>query len=99
METIKLKTRTFTETEFSVPKYFKISNHYYMIIDEINYLLVKSTIENSLTVYPEISILGVEWSSGRWLVSQMEKNLIPITEQEFRDEYTKANVLLLNYLN
>jgi hypothetical protein len=36
METIKIQTSHFVEIEFNVPKYFKIANHYQMILDENN---------------------------------------------------------------
>ena len=99
METIKIKTRTYLDTEFQVPKYFKVAHHHYMIIDDKNYLFVKSELENSLYFYPEISIGQIEVFSSRWYEYSIKQELIPITEQEFRDEYTKANVLFLKYLN
>ena len=99
METIKIKTTHFVETEFEIPKYFKIGHHYQMIIDDKNYLFLKSELENSLLIYPEISINPISYSAGRWYEHSIKQELIPISEQEFKDEYTKANVLLLNYLN
>ena len=99
METIKIKTTHFVETEFNVPKYFKIAHHYQMILDENIYLFVKSNMETSLLVYPEISIGQITWSAARWHEAQIKQELIEVTEQEFKDEYTKASVLLLNYLN
>jgi hypothetical protein len=99
METIKIKTSHFVETEFNIPKYFKIGLHYQMILDDKTYLFVKANLESSLLVYPEISINQISYSAGRWYDESIKQQLIPITEQEFKDEYTKANVLLLNYLN
>jgi hypothetical protein len=99
MEMIKIKTRTYFESEFQVPKYFKIAHHHYMIIDDNNYLFVKSNLEYSLIIYPEISIGKIEVFSSRWYEYSIKQELIPISEQEFKDEYTKASVLLLNYLN
>jgi hypothetical protein len=99
METIKIKTTHFVETEFNVPKYFKIGHHYQMILDDKTYLFVKANLESSLLVYPEISIAQISYSAGRWYDESIKQQLIPISEQEFKDEYTKANVLLLNYLN
>lgn len=99
METIKIKTTTLLEAEFEVPKYFRIAHHYQMILDAENYLFVKSHLDNGLLVYPEISIGQITWSSSRWHDASIKQELIPVTEQEFKDEYTKANVLLLNYLN
>jgi hypothetical protein len=99
METIKIKARTYLDTEFQVPKYFKIAHHHYMIIDDKNYLFVKSELENSLFFFPEISIGQIEIFSSRWYDYSIKQELIPISEEEFKDEYTKANVLLLNYLN
>jgi hypothetical protein len=99
MKNLKIKTTTLLETEFTVPKYFKIAHHYHMILNDENYLFVKSTLDNQLLVYPEISIGQITWSSSRWHDSQVNQQLIEISEQEFRDEYTKANVLLLNFLN
>jgi hypothetical protein len=99
METIKIKARSYFENEFEIPKYFKIYHHHYMILDEKNYLFVKSELENSLLVYPEISIGQIETFANRWYDYSIKQELIPISEQEFKDEYTKANVLLLNYLN
>jgi hypothetical protein len=99
METIKIKTTHFVETTFNVPKYFRIAHHYQMILDENNYLFVKSNMESTLLVYPEISIGQIAWSAARWNEAQIKQELIPVSEQEFKDEYTKANVLLLNYLN
>jgi hypothetical protein len=99
MKNLKIKTTTLLETEFTVPKYFKIAHHYHMILNDENYLFVKSKLDNHLLVYPEISIGQSTWSSSRWHDSQVNQQLIEISEQEFRDEYTKANVLLLNFLN
>jgi hypothetical protein len=99
MKNLKIKTTTLLETEFTVPKYFKIAHHYHMILNDENYLFVKSKLDNHLLVYPEISIGQITWSSSRWHDSQVNQQLIEISEQEFRDEYTKANVLLLNFLN
>jgi hypothetical protein len=99
METIKIKARTYLDTEFQVPKYFKIAHHHYMIIDDKNYLFVKSELENSLFFFPEISIGQIEVFSSRWYDYSIKQELIPISEQEFKDEYTKASVLMLNYLN
>jgi len=99
METIKIKTTALLETEFTVPKYFKIAHHYHMILNDENYLFVKSKLDNQLLVYPEIAIGQITWSSSRWHDAQVKQELIPISEEEFREEYTKANVLLLNFLN
>jgi hypothetical protein len=97
METIKIKARTYTENEFEIPKYFKIAHHYYMIVDDNNYLFVKSNLDEFF--YPEISIGKIEAFASRWYQYSISQDLKPITEQEFKDEYTKANVLLLNFLN
>jgi hypothetical protein len=99
METIKIKTTHFVDTEFNIPKYFKIMHHYQMILNNENYLFIKSSLENSLLVFPEISIHPISYSAGRWYDETIKKELIPISEQEFKDEFTKASVLLLNYLN
>jgi hypothetical protein len=99
METIKIKARTYSDTEFQVPKYFKIAHHHYMIIDDKNYLFVKSELENSLFFFPEISIGQIEVFSSRWYDYSIKQELIPISEQEFKDDYTKASVLMLKYLN
>jgi hypothetical protein len=99
METIKIKATQFVETEFNIPKYFKIAHHYQMILDDKNYLFVKSELENTLLVYPEISIHPISYSAGRWYDQSIKQELIPISEQEFKDEYTKASVKLLKYLN
>ena len=99
MKNLKIKTTTLLEIEFIVPKYFKIAHHYHMILNDENYLFVKSKLDNQLLVYPEISIGQITWSSSRWHDSQVNQQLIEISEKEFRDEYTKANVLLLNFLN
>jgi hypothetical protein len=99
METIKIKTTHFVETEFNLPKYFKIAHHHHMIIDDKNYLFVKSELDNSLLIYPEISIHEISYSAGRWYDYSIKQELIPISEDEFKAEYTKANVLLLKYLN
>ena len=99
METIKIKTTHFVDTEFNIPKYFKIMHHYQMILNNENYLFIKSSLENSLLVFPEISIHPISYSAGRWYDETIKQELIPISEKEFKDEFTKANVLLLNYLN
>jgi hypothetical protein len=96
METIKIKTTHFVETEFNLPKYFKIAHHYQMILDDKNYLFVKSRLENTLLIYPEISIHPISYSAGRWYDETINQELIPISEQEFKDEFTKASVGLLN---
>jgi hypothetical protein len=97
METIKIKARTYSENEFEIPKYFKIAHHYYMILDDKNYLFVKSNMDEFF--YPEISIGKIEAFATRWFQYVKSQDLIGISEQEFKDEYTKANVLLLNFLN
>jgi len=70
-----------------------------MILDENNYLFVKSELENTLLVYPEISIHPISYSAGRWYDQSIKQELIPITEQEFKDEFNKANDSLKKYLN
>ena len=97
METIKIKARTYSENEFEIPKYFKIAHHFYMIVDDNNYLFVKSNLDEFF--YPEISIGNIEAFASRWYQYSISQDLKAITEQEFKDEYTKANVLLLNFLN
>jgi len=99
METIKITSQVLLETEFTVPKYFKIANHYHMILDDKTYLFVKANLESSLLLYPEISILQINWSANRWHQNTISQDLIPITEEEFKEEYTKASILLLDYLN
>ena len=99
METIKIKATQFVETEFNIPKYFKIAHHYQMILDENNYPFVKAILENSLLIYPEISINPISYSAGRWYDESIKQELIPISEQEFKDEFTKASLELLKYLN
>jgi len=92
METIKIKTTALLETEFTVPKYFKIAHHYHMILNDENYLFVKSKLDNQLLVYPEIAIGQITWSSSRWHDAQVKQELIQITEQEFIEEYNKASI-------
>lgn len=99
METIKIKTRTYLDAEFEVPKYFKIAHHYFMIINETNYLLVKPEVDNSLVFFPQISCGMIEHRSAQWYEYSISQELKPISEEEFKNEYTKTNVLLLNYLN
>ena len=99
METIKITTTQFVETDFHIPKFFKIANHYQMILDDKTYLFVKANLETSLLVYPEISINQISYSSARWYDETLKQELIPITEQEFKDEFNKANDSLKKYLN
>jgi hypothetical protein len=99
METIKITSQVLLETEFTVPKYFKIHGHYNMILDDKTYLFVKSNLNEPLLFYPEISILQISWSANRWHQNTISQDLIAITEQEFKEEYTKASILLLDYLN
>jgi hypothetical protein len=99
METIKIKATQFVEMEFNIPKYFKIAHHYQMILDDKNYLFVKSELENTLLVYPEISIHPISYSAGRWYDQSIKQELIPISEEEFIEEYNKANDSLKKYLN
>jgi hypothetical protein len=99
METIKIKATQFVETEFNIPKYFKIAHHYQMILDENNYLFVKSELENTLLIYPEISIHPISYSASRWYDQSIKQELIPITEKEFKDEFNKASDSLKKYLN
>ena len=99
METIKITSQVLLETEFTVPKYFKIYSHYHMILDDRTYLFVKSNLDKSLLLYPEISILQISWSANRWHQNTISQDLIAITEEEFKEEYTKASILILDYLN
>jgi hypothetical protein len=99
MQTIKIKTTHFVDIEFNTPKYFKIGNHYQMILDDKNYLFIKAMLNNPLLIYPEISINPISYSASRWYDETIKQQLIPISEQEFRDEYIKASLLLLDYLN
>ena len=98
METIKIKTTHFVETEFNIPKYFKIGHHYQMILDDKIYLFVKSNMETSLLVYPEISICQISYSAGRWYDESIKQQLIPISEQEFIEEYNKASIYFQTFL-
>ena len=99
METIKITTTQFVETDFHIPKYFKIASHYQMILDDKTYLFVKANLETSLLIYPEISINQISYSSARWYDETLKQELIPITEKEFKDEFNKANDSLKKYLN
>jgi hypothetical protein len=92
METIKITSQVLLETEFTVPKYFKIANHYHMILDDKNYLFVKANLESSLLIYPEISILQISWSANRWHQNTISQDLIAITEEEFKEEYNNASI-------
>lgn len=92
METIKIKTTNFVEIEFNVPKYFKIANHYQMILDDKTYLFVKANLEDSLLIYPEISIAQISYSAGRWYDESIRQELISISEEEFIEEYNKASI-------
>ena len=92
METIKIQTSHFVEIDFNVPKYFKIGYHYQMILDENNYLFVKANLENSLLIYPEISINQISYSAARWYEQSVKQELISISEEEFIEEYNKASI-------
>lgn len=92
METIKITTSHFVEIDFNLPKYFKIANHYQMILDDKNYLFVKANLETNLFIYPEISINPISYSASRWYDESIKQQLIPISEQEFIAEYNKASI-------
>lgn len=92
METIKIKTTHFVETEFNFPKYFKIGYHYQMILDDKHYLFVKSNFETNLLIYPEISINPIDYSASRWYDESIKQNLIPISEDEFIEHYNNASI-------
>ena len=92
METIKITSQVLLETEFTVPKYFKIHGHYHMILDDNTYLFVKENLESSLLVYPEISILQISWSANRWHQNTISQDLIAITEEEFIEQYNNASI-------
>lgn len=92
METIKIKTSHFVEIDFNLPKYFKIGNHYQMIIDDRNYLFVKANLETNLLIYPEISINPISYSASRWYDESIKQNLIPISAEDFIEQYNQASI-------
>ncbi len=97
MQTLKIKSTTTVEIEFELPKYFRIAHHHYMIIDNANYLFVKSSFDEYF--YPEISMGRIESMAPRWYDCSIKQELHPLTEEEFKAEYIKANVILVDFLN
>lgn len=92
MENLKITTTHFVETEFDLPKYFKIGNHYHMLLDDKNYLFVKANLETNLLIYPEISVNPISYSASRWYDESIKQNLIPISDEEFIKQYNKASI-------
>jgi hypothetical protein len=90
-----IKTTKVLELNMEVPKYFKINNFNYMMLNHDEVLVVKPLFESSLFAYPEIRVDMVRYLADFWA-----KNLLdPMTELEFRQVYTDASLEIEKLMN
>jgi hypothetical protein len=90
-----IKTTKVLELNMEVPKYFKINNFNYMMLNHDEVLVVKPLFESSLFAYPEIRVDMVRYLADFWAKNSLD----PMTESEFRQVYTDASLEIEKLMN
>ena len=102
MENYTFTTKVLTDQSVSLPKYFKVVNTYYMILDQETYLRVKDHTDNLyplVGLYPTIERDKIRYSIDHISVSKQNGELKEITEQEFKEAFTKVSIALEALMN
>lgn len=102
MENYTFTTKVLTDYSVVLPKYFRVLNTYYMILDQETYLRIKDHIQEldpMVGLYPVIEREKIRYSIDHLSVSQKNGEIQPITEQEFREIFVKVSLALEALMN
>ena len=102
MEQYKFTTKVLTEDSVTLPKYFRVLNTYYMILDQETYLRIRNHIQEldpMVGLYPVIERDKIRYSIDHLSVSQKNGEVHPVTEQEFKEVFTKVSLALEALMN
>ena len=102
MENYTFTTKVLTDYSVVLPKYFRVLNTYYMILDQETYLRIKDHIQEldpMVGLYPVIEREKIRYSIDHLSVSQKNGEIQPITEQEFKEVFTKVSIALEALMN
>jgi hypothetical protein len=102
MENYTFQMRVTTEKPVTLPKYFTVGNTYYMILDEETYLRVKDHLDEldpKVGLYPVIEQEKIRYSIDHISESMAKGYLKQITEEEFKEVFTKVSIALEALMN
>ncbi len=102
MENYTFTTKVLTDYSVVLPKYFRVLNTYYMILDTETYLRIKDHIQDldhMVGLYPVIEREKIRYSIDHLSVSQKNGEIQPITEQEFKEIFVKVSIALEALMN
>ena len=102
MNSYTFQMRVTTEQPVTLPKYFKVVNTYYMILDQDTYLRVKDhtdELDPKVGLYPVIEQEKIRYSIDHIYESMNKGYLEEITEEEFKEVFTKVSIALEELMN
>ena len=102
MENYTFNTKVLTEHSVILPKYFRVLNTYYMILDQETYLRVKDHTDNldpMVGLYPTIEQDKIKYSIDHLSESQQKGHLQEVTEEQFKEVFTKVSIALEALMN
>jgi hypothetical protein len=102
MENYTFTTKVLTDYSVVLPKYFRVLNTYYMILDQETYLRIKDHIQDldhMVGLYAVIEREKIRYSIDHLSVSQKNGEIQPITEQEFKEIFVKVSLALEALMN
>ena len=100
MNSYTFQMRVTTEQPVTLPKYFKVVNTYYMILDQETYLRVKDhtdELDPKVGLYPVIEQEKIRYSIDH--ICMNKGYLEEITEEEFKEVFTKVSIALEALMN
>lgn len=102
MENYTFTTKVLTEQSVILPKYFRVLRSYYMILDQNTYLRVKNNtdeLDPLVGLFPVIEREKIFYSIDHLSVSQQKGDLTEVTEEEFKEVFTKVSIALEELMN
>lgn len=102
MENYTFTTKVLTDQSVILPKYFRVLNTYYMILDTETYLRIKDHTDNLdplVGLYPTIEREKIRYSIDHLSVSQQKGQLEEVTEDQFKEIFTKVSIALEALMN
>ena len=102
MENYTFTTKVLTEDSVTLPKYFRVLNTYYMILDGETYLRIRNHIQEldpMVGLYPVIERDKIRYSIDHLSVSKKNGEIQPITEQDFKEVFVKVSLALEALIN
>ena len=102
MEQYTFTTKVLTDYSVVLPKYFRVIRTYYMILDQETYVRVRDNtdeLDPMVGLYPVIERENIRYSIDHLLKSQKNGQIEPITEQEFKEVFTKVSLALEALMN